>query len=70
MREVIKTQKAAEQSAGDRSSDACAKSSSDWARLGQHQPEKLAQRKRIRGAPRNGAPGVQPFEVADQEQPE
>jgi hypothetical protein len=37
-------------------------------RLGQHQPEKLAERKGIRGAPRDGALGVQAFEVADQQQ--
>jgi hypothetical protein len=37
-------------------------------RLGQHQPEKLAERKGICGAPRDGALGVQAFEVADQQQ--
>ena len=39
-------------------------------RLRQHQPEKLAQRKRIRRPPRNRALGVQAFEIADQQQPE
>ena len=39
-------------------------------RLRQHQPEKLAQRKRIRRTPRDRALGVQAFEVADQQQPE
>ena len=39
-------------------------------RLGQHQAEKLAQRKRIRGTPRDRAFSVQAFEVADQQQPE
>src|SRR5581483_3828099 len=39
-------------------------------RLRQHQPEKVAQRKRIRGSPSDGAFGVQTSEVADQEQPE
>jgi hypothetical protein len=39
-------------------------------RLGQHQPEKRAQRKRIRGTPRNGTLGVQAFEIADQQQAE
>ena len=38
--------------------------------LRQHQPEKLAQRQRIRGAPRNGALGIQAFEIPDQQQPE
>ena len=37
-------------------------------RLGQHQPEKLAQGKRVGRAPRDGALGVQAFEVADQQQ--
>ena len=39
-------------------------------RLRQHQSEKLAQRKRIRGTPRNGALGIQAFEIADQQQAE
>ena len=39
-------------------------------RLRQYQPEKLAQRKRIRGTPRNGALGVQAFEIADEQQAE
>ena len=39
-------------------------------RLGQDQPETLTQRKRIRCTPRNGALGVQPFEISDQQQPE
>jgi len=38
-------------------------------RLRQHQPEKVAQRKRIGGTPRNRALGIQAFEIADQEQP-
>src|SRR5688500_4088751 len=36
--------------------------------LRQHQPEKLSQRKRIRSTPRNGALGVQPLEITDQQQ--
>jgi hypothetical protein len=39
-------------------------------RLGQDPPEKLAQRKRVRGTPRDGALGIQPFEIADRQQPE
>jgi hypothetical protein len=39
-------------------------------RVRQHQPEKLAQRKRVRGTPRDGALGVQAFEVTDQQQSE
>jgi hypothetical protein len=39
-------------------------------RVRQHQPEKLTQRKRIRRPPRDHALGVQPFEIADQQQPE
>ena len=39
-------------------------------RFGQHQPEKLAQGKRIGCAPRDRALGVQSFEVTDQQQPE
>ena len=38
--------------------------------LGQHQSEKRAQPKRIRGTPRNGTLGVQAFEIADQQQAE
>ena len=34
----------------------------------QHQPEKLAQRKRIGGTPRNPTLGIQAFEIADQQQ--
>jgi hypothetical protein len=37
-------------------------------RLWQLQPEKLAQRKGIRRAPRDGTLGVQAFKVADQQQ--
>jgi hypothetical protein len=37
-------------------------------RLRQHQAEKLAQGKRVRRTPRNGALGIQTFEVADQQQ--
>ena len=37
-------------------------------RVWQHQPKKIAERKGIRGAPRDGAFGVQAFEVADQQQ--
>ena len=39
-------------------------------RLRQHQPEKLAQRKRIGRTPRDRALRVQAFEIADQQQPE
>jgi len=39
-------------------------------RLWQHQAKKLAQRERIGGTPRNRALGIQPFEIADQQQPE
>ncbi len=39
-------------------------------RLRQHQSEKLAQRKRVRRTPRDGALSAQTFEVADQQQPE
>jgi hypothetical protein len=38
-------------------------------RLGQHQPEKLPQRKGISCAPRDRTLSVQAFEVADQQQP-
>jgi hypothetical protein len=36
----------------------------------QHQPEELAQRKRVGRTPRDGALRVQPFEVPDQQQPD
>jgi hypothetical protein len=36
----------------------------------QHQPEELAERKRVGRTPRDGALRVQPFEVPDQQQPE
>ena len=39
-------------------------------RFRQHQAEKLAQGKRVRGAPRDRALGVQAFEIANQQQPE
>jgi hypothetical protein len=39
-------------------------------RVRQHQPEKLAQGKRIGRPPRDRALGVQAFEIADEQQPE
>jgi hypothetical protein len=42
----------------------------DGRRLWPYQAEKLAQGKRIRGTPRNGALRVQAFEIADQQQAE
>src|SRR3954463_11344066 len=37
-------------------------------RIWQHQPEKLAERQGIRRTPRDGALGIQAFEVSDQQQ--
>jgi hypothetical protein len=39
-------------------------------RLGQHQPKKLPERKRICRTPRNRALGVQAFEIANEQQAE
>lgn len=38
-------------------------------KLGQQQPEKLAQGKRIGGPPGDRSLRIQPFEIADQQQP-